>query len=238
VPADRGATRTDPRVTRTRGLIEDAFLAVMQEKGFEGLSVQDVADRAGINRVTFYSHFVDTYALLRHAVRKAFEAEVVSRGLAERALDIESTGICSWPSAATLLAFTRIASRPTITWTGCSGRSSRSIVPSSSNAGRSCPVGQPRNRARRLLPPLDPPCTPLHRGGAGRSGGALPRHSWSQLSRSSRGSSGSSRGRDPRARTPARMGHGRTQPRSTRTTRAGMPCSPKKRSHRSWFGRS
>jgi AcrR family transcriptional regulator len=91
VTADRGTSRTDPRVTRTRGLIEDAFLEVMEEKGFEGLSVQDVADRAGINRVTFYSHFVDTYALLRHAIRKAFEAEIVRKGLAARALDIEST---------------------------------------------------------------------------------------------------------------------------------------------------
>ncbi|HTP60043.1 MAG TPA: TetR/AcrR family transcriptional regulator [Spirochaetia bacterium] len=83
-------TKTDPRVARTRKLIEDAFLDVMNEKGFEELSVQDVADRAGINRVTFYSHFVDRYALLRHAIRKAFQAEVESKDLAERALSAES----------------------------------------------------------------------------------------------------------------------------------------------------
>jgi len=83
-------TKTDPRVTRTRKLIEDAFLDVMNEKGFEDLSVQDVADRAGINRVTFYSHFVDRYALLRHAIRKAFEAQVEAEGLTERPLSSES----------------------------------------------------------------------------------------------------------------------------------------------------
>lgn len=82
--------KTDPRVTRTRKLIEDAFRGVLQEKGFEDLSVQDVADRAGINRVTFYSHFVDRYALLRHAVREAFQAEVAARGLAEGPLSPES----------------------------------------------------------------------------------------------------------------------------------------------------
>ncbi len=82
--------KTDPRVTRTRKLIEDAFLEVMEEKGFEGLSVQDVADRAGINRVTFYSHFVDIYALLRHAIRKAFQAEIESKDLADRSLRPES----------------------------------------------------------------------------------------------------------------------------------------------------
>ena len=88
--ADRKKAKTDPRVTRTRKLIEDAFLEVLQAKGFEDLSVQDVADRAGINRVTFYSHFVDKYALLRYAVRKAFEAEIEDKGLAERALSAES----------------------------------------------------------------------------------------------------------------------------------------------------
>ena len=82
--------KTDPRVTRTRKLIEEAFLAVMEEKGFEGLSVQDVADRAGINRVTFYSHFVDIYALLRHTIRKAFEGEIARKGLAKRSLRPES----------------------------------------------------------------------------------------------------------------------------------------------------
>ncbi|HUI73060.1 MAG TPA: TetR/AcrR family transcriptional regulator [Spirochaetia bacterium] len=86
----RDTARTDPRVTRTRRLIEDAFLEVLQEKGFEDLSVQDVTERAGINRVTFYSHFVDRYALLRSSVRKAFEAEIEQRGLAERELRVAS----------------------------------------------------------------------------------------------------------------------------------------------------
>ncbi len=87
---DQKEAKTDPRITRTRKLIEDAFLEVLEKKGFEDLSVHDVADRAGINRVTFYSHFVDKYALLRHAIRKAFEAEVEGKGLAERALNVES----------------------------------------------------------------------------------------------------------------------------------------------------
>ena len=90
--AEQKESKTDPRVTRTRKLIEDAFLAVMEESGFEELSVQDVADRAGINRVTFYSHFLDRYDLLRHAIRKAFEAEIVRKGLADRSLGPESVG--------------------------------------------------------------------------------------------------------------------------------------------------
>ena len=87
MPTARKPAREDPRVARTRTLIEEAFLAVMEEKGFEDLTVGDVADRAGINRVTFYSHFADTHALLAHTVRKAFAAEVEQAGLAGRRLD-------------------------------------------------------------------------------------------------------------------------------------------------------
>ena len=82
--------KNDPRMDRTRKLIEDAFLAVMDDKGFEDLSVNDVAERAGINRVTFYSHFADKYALLEHSVRKMFGDELALKGLSARALDAES----------------------------------------------------------------------------------------------------------------------------------------------------
>lgn len=71
----------DPRVRRTRQLILEAFHALLEEKGFKALSVQDLAARSGINRATFYAHFADKYALLDHAVRTAFGAEIVKRGL-------------------------------------------------------------------------------------------------------------------------------------------------------------
>ncbi|WP_455382577.1 TetR family transcriptional regulator [Salinispira pacifica] len=80
----------DPRVSRTRRLIEEAFLAVMEEKGFEELSVNDVTDRAGINRATFYSHFVDKYSLLGHTVRTSFLEEVEGNGLERRELAPDS----------------------------------------------------------------------------------------------------------------------------------------------------
>ncbi len=73
--------KSDPRVTRTRKLIEEAFTAALAQKGFEELSVQDVAERAGINRVTFYSHFPDKYALLSHSIRQSFGRELEERKL-------------------------------------------------------------------------------------------------------------------------------------------------------------
>ena len=73
--------KIDPRVKRTRALLEQAFLQVTGEKGFQAASVQDIAERAGVNRATFYAHFADKYALLAHSMRQLFRAEIEKRML-------------------------------------------------------------------------------------------------------------------------------------------------------------
>ena len=62
--------RVDPRVTRTRRLIRDALVSLLAEKSFESVSVQDIAERATVNRATFYAHFTDKFALLDAIVRE------------------------------------------------------------------------------------------------------------------------------------------------------------------------
>jgi AcrR family transcriptional regulator len=69
----------DPRVKRTRKLIVDAFLALLGEKGFQAISVQDIAERATVNRATFYTHFEDKYALMDWVVRDSFRASLTER---------------------------------------------------------------------------------------------------------------------------------------------------------------
>ena len=64
--------KLDPRVKRTRNLILEAFNGLLAEKGFESISVQDVTDRAQINRATFYAHFPDKYALLDYTITQWF----------------------------------------------------------------------------------------------------------------------------------------------------------------------
>jgi AcrR family transcriptional regulator len=64
------APRVDPRVTRTRKLIRDALLSLLAEKTFESISVQDIAERATVNRATFYAHYTDKFALLDALVRE------------------------------------------------------------------------------------------------------------------------------------------------------------------------
>ena len=73
--------KLDPRVKRTRNLILHAFEQLLAEKGFESISVQDVTDRAEINRATFYAHFPDKYALLDHAISQMFRQEIEKRTL-------------------------------------------------------------------------------------------------------------------------------------------------------------
>ncbi|MBM4428032.1 MAG: TetR/AcrR family transcriptional regulator [Chloroflexi bacterium] len=73
--------KLDPRVIRTRSLILSSFEALLAEKGFETISVQDVTDKAQINRATFYAHFPDKYALLDYTIQQAFMAEIEKRTL-------------------------------------------------------------------------------------------------------------------------------------------------------------
>jgi AcrR family transcriptional regulator len=73
--------KLDPRVKRTRELIQRSFIEIVDEKGFNSISVQDITARAGINRATFYAHFPDKYALLDYAIGEMFRAEIERRML-------------------------------------------------------------------------------------------------------------------------------------------------------------
>lgn len=73
--------KLDPRVKRTRSLILGSFEDLLAEKGFESISVQDVTDKAEINRATFYAHFPDKYALLDHSISQMFRQEIEKRTL-------------------------------------------------------------------------------------------------------------------------------------------------------------
>lgn len=52
------------RATQTRTRIKQAFVNLIAEKGLDALTVSDITRRAGINRGTFYLHFIDKYDLL------------------------------------------------------------------------------------------------------------------------------------------------------------------------------
>ena len=70
--------RADPRVLRTRHLLLQAFADLYSAKGFHAMTVQDITDRARVNRGTFYSHFEDKYAILESWLREQFQQCVAS----------------------------------------------------------------------------------------------------------------------------------------------------------------
>jgi len=60
--------KTDLRVIKTKKFIHDAFLKLMNEKGFEKITINDIAENAQVNRSTFYLHYTDKYNLLEEIV--------------------------------------------------------------------------------------------------------------------------------------------------------------------------
>jgi len=56
--------RIDRRILRTRESIRDAMIDLIEEIGFESISIKDIAERANINRGTFYLHYHDKFDLL------------------------------------------------------------------------------------------------------------------------------------------------------------------------------
>ena len=51
---------SDRRIQRTRKVLHEALVALILEKEFNKVTVQDVIERANVGRSTFYSHFKDT----------------------------------------------------------------------------------------------------------------------------------------------------------------------------------
>ncbi len=50
-------TRADPRVERSLASLRHALGALMQQEPFADITVQQILDRAGVSRATFYSHY-------------------------------------------------------------------------------------------------------------------------------------------------------------------------------------
>ena len=80
------AKKQDRRVRRTHQLLRRALFELIQEKGFEALSVQNIIDRANVGRATFYAHFdnkedllVSGFEDLRTALKER-QREALSRG--------------------------------------------------------------------------------------------------------------------------------------------------------------
>lgn len=71
--------KVDPRIRRTRQMLFQAFQDLLEEKTFELITVQDIAERSTLNRATFYDHFTDKFALLEAMIGERFSAVIEAR---------------------------------------------------------------------------------------------------------------------------------------------------------------
>ena len=61
------------RKTNTKENIKKAFIKLIKDKGFDSLTVSDLAREANINRGTFYLHYLDKYDLLDQLEKDVIE---------------------------------------------------------------------------------------------------------------------------------------------------------------------
>src|SRR5712671_3599049 len=90
-------SRLDPRVRRTRQLLQEALRKLLEQKRFDDISVQDIAEAATLNRATFYAHYPDKFALLGELIRVTFLDLVTQR-------NVRFDGTCSSAFRALVLA--------------------------------------------------------------------------------------------------------------------------------------
>ncbi|SFE81185.1 transcriptional regulator, TetR family [Paenibacillus algorifonticola] len=92
--------KMDPRVIRTRQLIREAFLELIQEYDLEKITVNRLAERATINRVTFYLHYRDIPDMLN---QMADNMTTHIRNLLEDVADHSCSAKDEWPELVKLI---------------------------------------------------------------------------------------------------------------------------------------
>ena len=61
--------RVDRRVSRTRRQLKDALFALILEKGYDAVTIEDINERADLGRTTFYLHYHDKEELLLESIK-------------------------------------------------------------------------------------------------------------------------------------------------------------------------
>jgi AcrR family transcriptional regulator len=101
--AESSCKTMDPRVRRTRQLLQQALEKLLETRAFETLSVQDITDAATLNRGTFYDHYTDKFALLECMAAGRFHELLAARGIkfdgsCASALKAIVLGVCDYLS--------------------------------------------------------------------------------------------------------------------------------------------
>jgi AcrR family transcriptional regulator len=81
-------------------MLMDALAKLLKQKEFEAISVQEIAEEAGLNRNTFYLHYPDKAALLLAMTESRFRDLIKQRGITftdcAGALRAVALGVCDY----------------------------------------------------------------------------------------------------------------------------------------------
>jgi len=64
--------KIDPRILRTHRLLRDSLFSLLYDNSFESITIQDIAERATLNRGTFYLHYTSKTHLLDQSIADIF----------------------------------------------------------------------------------------------------------------------------------------------------------------------
>lgn len=65
--------KIDPRILRTHRLLRDALFSLLYDHSFESITIQDITERATLNRGTFYLHYTGKTHLLDQSIADIFD---------------------------------------------------------------------------------------------------------------------------------------------------------------------
>lgn len=93
MPHDPG----DPRVRKTRRGFQQALIRLILRKGYDAVTISDIAEEAETARITFYRHYHDKAELLRDCLNDLYEE------LTERTAHLTPAALLQGHSPATVL---------------------------------------------------------------------------------------------------------------------------------------
>src|SRR5258706_12589554 len=62
------------RLRRTRKLLREALIELIEERGFEALTIGEITERAMVSRAAFYRNYKDKYDLVEQIFEEAMSA--------------------------------------------------------------------------------------------------------------------------------------------------------------------
>lgn len=108
---DRLEGREDARRRRTRKALQQAFVALFFEHGFDEIGITDIAARAGVGRSTLYEHYRGKDELLLDTVRHPFDRLAVVVDADVATADVAAALRHFWDNRANARSLRRESSR-------------------------------------------------------------------------------------------------------------------------------